>query len=144
MKFVLLLTFLSIFIALSSSKGYATYHLYTPNFPLSSCACSDGKYGLMTRWKYGDLSKLYPYVTAFSGAKWNSPNCGQCLKITGPKATVYLTVIDMCGGAPAGYDAHFDVSPDAFIDLFGSTTAGFGDVTWSYASSHNLCRGNLG
>ena len=130
MKFVLLLTFLSIFIALSSSKGYATYHLY-------EC-------GLITRWNYDDLSNLYPYVTAFSGAKWNSPNCGQCLKITGPKATVYLTVIDMCGGAPAGYDAHFDVSPDAFIDLFGSTTAGFGDVTWSYASPNSLCRGNLG
>ena len=143
MKFVLLLTFLSIFIALSSSKGYITCQYFPPNLPLRSLTCSDGKYGLMTRWKYGDLSKLYPYVTAFSGAKWNSPNCGKCLQITGPQATVYLTVIDVCGDAPAGHDAHFDVSQEAFIELFGSIAAGFGDVEWSYASN-NLCRGNLG
>ena len=143
MKSLLLLSFFSLFIVFSSSKGYVTYHSYSATFPLTSCACSDGKNGLMTRWKYVDLSKMYPYVTSFSSVQWNSPNCGKCLKLVGPKATIYVTTIDMCGPAPSGYDAHFDVAPEAFKELYGGLTAGVGSVEWSYAPYQN-CRGNRG
>lgn len=75
----------------------------------------------------------------------NSPNCGKCIKLTNKAAnkSVYVTVIDQCGPAPPGYDAHFDISPDAFSILYGSTTQGIGSADWQFVSS-TYCRGNRG
>ena len=138
-------TFFLLFISLVqvfSLQGYVTYHLYNPSFPLTSCACSDGAHGLITRWGYQDLSSLYPFVTAFSLSPWNSPYCGDCIKLNYGSNTIYVTVIDLCGSV-GGFDAHFDISPDAFQLLVGSTEAGHVNVGWDYASS-NLCKGNRG
>jgi len=131
---------------LVSSKAYCTYHLYTSSDSLTTVACSDGANGIMTKMGYSNISPLFPYVTAYSGATWNSPNCGQCMEVTSNSGnTVYLTVIDQCGGAPGGYDAHFDIAPPAFLALFGSAgvNAGVQDANWKMVASH-LCHGNKG
>jgi len=58
---------------------------------------------------------------------------------------VYLTVIDYCGPPPAGSDAHFDIAPDAFRQLFGDAgvTAGIQYADWQFVTSNN-CLGNKG
>jgi len=103
------------------------------------------KNGIMTNFKYSNLSPMFPYVTAFSGATWNSPNCGRCVRLTSGGRTVHLTVIDQCGPAPGGYDAHFDIAPPAFRELFGDkgVTAGVQSADWQFVASSN-CRGNRG
>ncbi|KAF6758740.1 Cerato-platanin-domain-containing protein [Ephemerocybe angulata] len=50
---------------------------------LSSVACSDGSYGLLTKnyTTFGSLPN-YPLIGgAFSIAGWNSPNCGSCYEL---------------------------------------------------------------
>lgn len=145
MKILFLAALFFCIILSASSKGYATYHMYTRDFSLLQCACSDGKNGLITRWNINTISTLYPYVTAFNLAGWNSPQCGACLQLTNRSTGkfIYVTAIDQCGGPPAGYDAHFDLSPDAFAELYGSTVAGVGDVDWTYAN-YRFCKGNRG
>jgi len=130
-----------------AGSGYCTYHNYNAGDSLTGVACSDGANGIMTKFKYTNLSPMFPYVTAFSGATWNSPNCGECVKLTDKVTgnTVFLTVIDQCGGPPGGFDAHFDIAPPAFDQLFGPAgkQAGHGGVTWSVAASSS-CKGNKG
>jgi len=131
---------------LVDSAAYCTYHLYNAGDSLTTVACSDGANGIMTKFGYSTLSPMYPYVTAFSGATWNSPNCGRCVKVTSSRGnSVYLTVIDQCGGPPGGYDAHFDIAPPAFRELFGDAgvNAGVQSANWQFVDS-SLCRGNKG
>jgi len=128
------------------SAAYCTYHLYTPSDSLAKVSCSDGANGIMTKMKYSNISPFWPYVTAYNGAGWNSPNCGRCVKATSNAGTsVYLTVIDMCGPPPGGYDAHFDISQPAFNELFGANgvQAGVQSATWQFVSS-SMCIGNIG
>jgi hypothetical protein len=56
-----------------------------------------------------------------------------------------LTVIDQCGPAPGGYDAHFDIAPPAFRELFGDAgvNAGVQPADWQFVDSSN-CPGNKG
>ena len=68
--------------------------MYSASTPLTDCSCSDGKNGLMTKFDYKDLSKMYPYVAAYNFAGWNSPNCGKCMKITHNSKSIYITAID--------------------------------------------------
>ena len=143
MPITYLLFFLLFLSSSSASIAYATYHLYSSGFPLTSCACSDGQYGLMTRWGYNDLSSLFPYVSAFSLSSWNSPYCGDCIQLQYQGRTVYVTVIDFCGSPPSGYDAHFDLSEEAFLQLIGDTSAGSATINWSYTGSQ-FCKGNRG
>jgi hypothetical protein len=58
---------------------------------------------------------------------------------------VYLNVIDQCGPPPGGYDAHFDISPPAFRELFGDAgvNAGVQSANWQFVDASN-CRGNKG
>lgn len=143
LKIIYFLLLLSSYLAIVSSTGYITYHLYSKDYPLIGVSCSDGKNGLITRWGISDLQTLYPYVTAFSDSQWNSPNCGKCVRLQTPTKTVFVTVIDSCGPAPSGLDAHFDVAPEVFSELFGSTTAGVGQGEWTFVRP-SLCDGNKG
>ena len=77
----------------------------------------------MTRWRYSNLGGMYPYVTAWSKVRWNSPLCGTCLKLMHGANVVYLTAVDMCGPPNKGDDSHFDIAPPAFEELFGSKMA---------------------
>lgn len=78
-----------------SAPSYNTYHLYNSFDELITVACSDGKNGLMS-WGYRDLTHVFPYVTAWQGATWNSPYCGSCIKMTYKDKYIFLTVIDQC------------------------------------------------
>jgi len=126
-------------------SAYISYHLYNSGDSLNTVACSDGANGLETRWGYSTLSPLYPAVSAWSAVTWNSPNCGKCIQLTNPSNgnTAYVTAIDQCGPPPGGYTAHFDVAPDIFSKVFGSTTQGIGSANWAIVAS-NLCTGNRG
>jgi hypothetical protein len=119
--------------------------MYNAGDSLTTVACSDGANGIMTKFGYSNLSPMYPYVTAFSGATWNSPNCGKCVRVQGSVATVYLTVIDQCGPPPGGHDAHFDIAPTAFRELFGDAgvNAGVQIANWAFVDS-SMCKGNKG
>ena len=71
----------------SGTNAYCTYNLYKSNTPLTNVACSDEKTGLITRIHYTDLRQMFPFVTAWDRATWNSPNCGACIKVTNKRAT---------------------------------------------------------
>ncbi|KAJ3390555.1 hypothetical protein HDU92_000394 [Lobulomyces angularis] len=129
----------------ASETAYCTYHSYSPQTPISNVACSDGNNGLVAKLSldlHGDISSLYPYVTAFSGTSWNSPKCGQCMKLTSTINTVYLTIIDACG-ALSNNKNHFDIAPPAFYELFGpeGVSNGNGNVIYEEVVS-TFCHGN--
>jgi len=58
---------------------------------------------------------------------------------------VYLTTIDQCGPGTAGTNAHFDISPEAFKELFGDAGVAAGTMIadWSVVASSN-CKGQPG
>ena len=122
--------------------GYVTYHLYTLNFPLTSVSCSDGQNGLMTKFGIDTISPMFPYVGAYSNSPWNSENCGKCYKLTNviDCNSIYITAIDKCGlhkGNP-----HFDLSKEAFTELFGikGIKDGHGEVNWR-SVDETKCKG---
>ncbi len=39
---------------------------------------------------------MYPYVAAYSGAGWNSPECGSCWRIEWYDREIFVTAIDRC------------------------------------------------
>jgi len=131
----------------AESAAFCTYHNYNAGDSLTTVACSDGKNGVMTKFGYNNLSPMFPYVTAFSGATWNSPNCGRCVQVTNRAKgnSVFLTVIDQCGPPPGGFDAHFDIAPPAFRELFGDAgvNAGVQHGDWAFVGTH-MCKGNKG
>ena len=132
----------------SGTNAYFTYHLYQSNTPLTSVACSDGKMGLITRFHYTDLKQMFPYVSAWDRASWNSPNCGACIKVTNKRdasKSIHMTVIDQCGGGMGGGDTHFELSKEAFTELFGNKGIqdGHGYAEWQSVSGKS-CKGNLG
>jgi hypothetical protein len=106
----------------NEKTSWATWHPYTPQNDLTLVACSNGVNGLITKFGYETISPLYPYVAAYSGARWNSPVCGACMELMFNSRSIFVTVIDMCGPppfAPDGgvIDAHFDVAYDAFEEV---------------------------
>jgi len=120
---------------LYTGSGYATYNDYTEDESIDDVACSDGDNGLETKYGATTLAPFWPYLTSSSLVDgWDSPNCGQCIQITGPKATIQVTSVDSCE-AESGYDAHFDLSPNAFAALFGSTNQGTGQVSYTIIGS---------
>lgn len=124
-------------------QGYSTYHNYYAFHSMLTPACSDGTYGLNTRWEYTTLAPMYPYVTAYSNVHWNHPDCGNCVKLTHNSTTIYVTIIDQVGGPLNTH--HFDLAPEAFEELFGNQGIqdGHGYMTWEFVASSN-CKGNLG
>jgi hypothetical protein len=127
------------------SSAYVTYHNYGNNDPfIPGPSCSDGQYGLVTRWGYSTLAPLAPYVMATSISGWNSPNCGKCYEVSGPAGTRYITAIDQC--APdVGGGMHFDIHPQAFREVMGDAGvfAGSGRANFREVASSN-CKGNRG
>lgn len=91
-----------------SDTAIVTYHLYTKYDKLTTVSCSDGANGIMS-WGYKDLSLMFPYVTAWQPASWNSPQCGSCIKIMWNGKYTYVTVVDQCGMINSAY-SHFDLS----------------------------------
>jgi hypothetical protein len=152
MKKILLFT---IFVAIShfclnqsGTNAYCTYHNYSADTPLTSCACSDGPHGLITRFHYNDLRHMFPYVAAWDRSGWNSPNCGACFEVTNKadrSKKIHITAIDQCGGGMGGGDTHLELAPPAFTELFGAVGIrdGHGYATWKVVSG-NHCKGNLG
>ena len=142
----LLLTFMKIISICSDqgNNGYATYHLYKSSDSLKTVACSDGKNGIITKWNISNLNTLFPYVVSWSRASWNSPNCGECILLTNKRdnKNIYLTVIDQCENI-GNYDSHFDISKEAFTELFGlqGIHDGHGFVEWKTVPGRN-CQGN--
>lgn len=121
-------------------NAFVTYHMYSPNTPVSSVACSDGANGLITKYGFYDLTSLYPYVGAASFATWNSPECGTCWQLTdlNTKKSIKITIVDECG-SQTGYNSLFDISPDAFNELGGTQAVNNGHLIASYtqlSSSH--------
>ena len=129
MSKTLLVLFLLAAVAVSA-PSYCTYHLYNSFDQLITVACSDGQNGLMS-WGYNDLSQVFPYVTAWQGATWNSPYCGSCVKMTHKDKFVYLTVIDQCGDFDM-VESHFDISKEAFYELFGDEGIQYGHMKADY------------
>jgi hypothetical protein len=81
--------------------------------PLNQVSCSDGRYGLMTRWGYSTIDPMAPCVMTTSFSDWISPNCGKCYRVSGPAGTRFVTAIDQCSPAPGG-GMHFDIHPTAY------------------------------
>eukprot|EP01062_Namystynia_karyoxenos_P026540 TRINITY_DN20591_c0_g1_i1.p1 TRINITY_DN20591_c0_g1~~TRINITY_DN20591_c0_g1_i1.p1 ORF type:complete len:367 (+),score=80.58 TRINITY_DN20591_c0_g1_i1:96-1196(+) len=131
----------------AGATGYCTYHMYNPGDGLTSVACSDGKNGLMTRFGYTTVQPMYPYITAFDEASWDSPKCGMCACMSDKASgnAVCLTVIDQCGPPGANGDNHFDIAPPAYGELFGATGTrdGKGFSEWVEGDSA-CCKGNKG
>lgn len=61
--------------------------------------------------------------------------------------SVFVTVIDQCGpptGQGAGADAHFDISEEAFTELFGDLGVSKGSMFHEYRKvSPGNCNGNI-
>ena len=147
-KLTLLLIIAKSSLSIEGNNAFCTYHMYSKNTPLTQVACSDGVNGLITRFHYTDLRQMFPYVAAWDRASWNSPNCGSCIQVTNkanPSNRIFITAIDQCGKAPGGADAHFDISKEAFTELFGDAGIrdGHGFAVWKVVEGKK-CKGNLG
>jgi expansin (peptidoglycan-binding protein) len=60
-------------------------------------------------------------VTAVADPDWaGSAQCGRCLEVWGPEATIVVRVVDRCPGCPSG---HLDLSAEAF-DLIADPLQG--------------------
>lgn len=81
---------------------------------LNSVACSNGEYGLVSRYPtFGDLPS-FPFIGGAFDIVWNSPNCGACWKITNRanNESIHITAIDSAG-------AGFNIAEVAFKKLSG-------------------------
>lgn len=77
-------------------------------------------------------------VAAFDSADYaGSATCGECVKITGPKGTVTVRIVDSC---PDCEQHHLDLAPSAF-DKIADRSAG--RVTITYQAVACAVTGNL-
>nr|ARW71860.1 cerato-platanin [Ceratocystis fimbriata] len=93
--------------------------IYTSGLSMGSVACSNGDHGLSAKYPtLGDLP-AFPNVGGIPDiAGWDSPSCGTCWKVTIPGgSSIFILGIDTGRGG-------FNVNPDAFIKLVGSTDPG--------------------
>jgi expansin len=66
-------------------------------------------------------------VAAMDAAEYdNSEVCGECVQITGPMATITVTIVDLCPGCGQG---HLDLSQEAFA-MIADPSAGQVPITW--------------
>lgn len=67
------------------------------------------------------------HVAAINGAQWEgSAHCGECLRVTGPRGTTVVRIVDKCPECPAG---DIDLSPDAF-DAIANRIDGRVSASW--------------
>jgi hypothetical protein len=90
------------------------YRFDNPYGLLDSAACANGPHGLAARYpRFGDLP-TFPYIGGAFGTPWNSPDCGECWRVTNKAnhKSIYVTAID--------YDyagQGFNIAAAAFWDL---------------------------
>ena len=86
---------------------------------------------------------MFPYVAAWDKLKWNDPKCGTCIAITYGGKTIHFTTIDQCGAGVNGTTAHFDISKEAFYEIFGDVGIQKGSMIADWAiATPGLCKGN--
>ncbi|KAL5003565.1 Cerato-platanin-domain-containing protein [Aspergillus recurvatus] len=100
---------------------------------LTTVACSDGDFGLITEGytTFGSLPTFARIGGAPTIASWGSPNCGSCYQLsytsaTGATNSIIVTAVDT---APGG----FNVGQQAMNQLTGGRAAEVGrvDITWT-------------
>ncbi|RDW90380.1 allergenic cerato-platanin Asp F13 [Aspergillus mulundensis] len=116
----------------TSTLSYDTkYDVATSS--LTTVACSDGDFGLMTDGfsTFGSLPTFARIGGAPTIAGWNSPSCGSCYQLTYTSATgatnsIIVTAIDT---APGG----FNVGQTAMNQLTNNRAVELGrvDITWT-------------
>ena len=125
-------------------NGFVTHHLFKSSDTLTSSACYDGTNGIITKWKISNIDSIFPYVTAWNKVTWNSPKCGECILLKNKFSLkkIYVTVIDQFL-PQSQYDSQFDLSTEAFSELFGDKgiSKGHGFVQWETVPGWN-CKGN--
>jgi len=92
---------------------------------LNNVACSNGKYGLVTKgFKTLGSLKAFPYVGgAAAVAGWNSPDCGTCWALTYKNTTINVLAVDHCADG-------FNLSEEALNKLTGGHA-----VEWGYVKA---------
>ncbi|KAF5683596.1 eliciting plant response [Fusarium denticulatum] len=117
------------YLAAALTSVSATTVSYDPGYgqsgrALTAVACSDGKNGLITRYKWktqGQIPK-FPYIGgAQAVAGWNSPNCGTCWKLTYKGKSINVLAIDHT-------DSGFNISPAAMNALTNNQAVKLGRV----------------
>ncbi|KAF4951312.1 hypothetical protein FGADI_7510 [Fusarium gaditjirri] len=117
------------YLAAALTSVSATTVSYDPGYgdsgrALTAVACSDGKNGLITKYKWktqGQIPK-FPYIGgAQAVAGWNSPNCGTCWKLTYKGKSINVLAIDHT-------DAGFNISPAAMNALTNNQAVQLGRV----------------
>ncbi|RKP08107.1 RlpA-like double-psi beta-barrel-protein domain-containing protein-containing protein [Thamnocephalis sphaerospora] len=99
-----------------NGKGDGTY--YDPGVGLSSCEwnyTNSDMVAAMNVHQFGDFARPA-----------NSPVCGACIKVTGPKGTVRVKVIDKC---PVCKKGDVDLSESAFL-LIADKDHGRVPISW--------------
>ena len=136
-----ILIFLLLSILIRPDTAIVTYHLYKSTDLLTTVACSDGANGIMS-WGYKNISRMFPYVTAWQSLQWNSALCGSCIRIQYKGRFIYVTGIDKCGVINPLF-SHFDLSRQAFTMIFGQEGIDKGTMTANFTLvSPRLCKGN--
>ncbi|RHZ71980.1 hypothetical protein CDV55_108884 [Aspergillus turcosus] len=105
---------------------------------MSTVSCSDGIYGLMTKWPtFGSVPGFPRIGGAPTIPGWNSPNCGKCYKLHYAAGnidnTIYITAID---AAPGG----FNIGLQAMNQLTNGLATQLGRVEATYEEADpSLC-----
>ncbi|RHZ64438.1 allergenic cerato-platanin Asp F13 [Aspergillus thermomutatus] len=105
---------------------------------MSTVSCSDGIYGLMTKWPtFGSVPKFPLIGGSPTIPGWNSPNCGKCYKLHFAEGnidnTIYITAID---AAPGG----FNIGLNAMNQLTSGMATQLGRVQATYEEADpSLC-----
>lgn len=98
-----------------SSMVLATYDVTydNPSGSLNNVACSNGANGLVTNYPTFSSLPTFPFIGGAPGVTWNSPDCGECWKLTSTTTGIWIiyTAIDDSYG--------FNVAQDAFETLNG-------------------------
>ncbi|KAF5660559.1 eliciting plant response [Fusarium heterosporum] len=114
---------------LTSASAVTVEVSYDPGYgdasrSLTAVACSDGKNGLITKYKWktqGQIPK-FPYVGGAQAiAGWNSASCGTCWKLTYKGKSINVLAIDHT-------DAGFNISPAAMNALTNNQAVKLGRV----------------
>lgn len=106
-----------------------------------SLACSDGVYGLYSKYPtLGSVPKFPMVGAAPTIPGWNSPNCGKCFSISatvgGTARTIYIIGVDTSRST-----TDFVLSQSALNTLTGGNAVALGrvPVTWSQLASGKNC-----
>ncbi|PWY74384.1 Cerato-platanin-domain-containing protein [Aspergillus heteromorphus CBS 117.55] len=111
--------------ATSVSVSYDTaYDVSTTS--LDTVSCSDGTYGLVSKWPTFGSIPSFPYIGGSPTiAGWDDPNCGKCYELDYAGNVIYITAID---AAPGG----FNIGLTAMNALTGGEAEDLGRVTATY------------